>query len=775
MGYWLAPPEAAHRHGFVKRFAAPFWTVDFPRPMMGSVCTTGPHSLRVECCFHRQDDLAGLIWAGEDRADHPLLRYETSRDFRRSRLSFRWRSGGVKALDVPHGPTLTIEGRDAGGAPRIWLVRLWNYASGAPEDALVSLDFADLAGGWAKEDPLFAGDIDRMFISLVAPGYTGAEAPLAAPAEGWAELSQIACEGSGSVLSLGEALVREHRLRIATGYDDLYHLSPERVLRNVVALGYRGLINHYVGMSHYFRLGADGKVDPAAAALNGPCAAWHRDFATRAKGLGFELIWSLSYELLDMHCPEAWKQRAADGSPALTGWEPPSTLLSPAQLQAMAYLQAVAAAFASIAAKAGLRVRFQVGEPWWWVSPAGRICLYDAAAVARFAPVAIADVRGALSAAQVATLDAAGAVLAQSTAALCAAVKNVAGDAETLLLAYLPTVLDARAPEVKRANLPLGWASPALSTSLETGFDVLQLEDYDWASAGAHGGTARGVAEAAARLGYPAERQHYFAGFVLRPEQRDQWHAIAAAAERAFGRGTAEVFVWALPQVLRDGFVWFGPSRSAGQAEEAEVEAFDDVLFPLAIGREASVEPGFSTAIVETAGGAEQRNADWADARMRFDAGPGVRSEAELQELIAFFRARRGAAKAFRFRDPFDDSSSGMTGVPGAADQLLGVGDGARTDFALVKDYGGQERRITRPIPVSVRVSINWVERVGGWTLTPNGMVSFAVPPAEGGEVRAGYRFDVPVRFAEDRLQISRATFMAGEAVTVPLVEVREG
>ena len=664
MGHWLVPEGSGRRDGFVKRFAASLWTVDFPRPMMASLCTpafagagSGSHSLRVDCVFYRQDDLAGLIWASEDRADHPLLRYETSRDYRRCRLSFRWRSGGVKALDVPHGPTLTIEGRDADGAPRTWLVRLWNYASGAPEDAAVTLDFADLRAGYFPGGELvFAGDVDRMFVSLVAPGYGPADAPLAAPAEGWAELSEIKCEGSGSVLGIGQVQVPEHELRIATGYDDLYHLSPERVLRNIVALGYRGAINHYVGMSHYFRLRVDEEVEPGQA-LNGPCAAWHRDFAARAKALGHEIIWSLSFELLDRHCPQAWKQRDADGVPGLTGWEPPSALLSPAHAGAMAYLHHVAAAFAGIAAAAGLRVRFQVGEPWWWVTPdrgpgqaaGGRICLYDEAAVARFAPVPIADVREPLDGAQKATLDAAGAVLAEATAALCGAVQAVAPDAETLLLAYLPTVLDAEAPEVKRANLPAGWASPA--------FDVLQLEDYDWASAGAHGATARGVAAATARLGYSKERQHYFAGFVLRPDQRVQWHAIAEAAERAFARGTAEVFVWALPQVLRDGFVWFGG--------EAEVEAFDDVLFPVSLGREASVEPGFSTAIVETAGGAEQRNADWADARMRFDAGPGVRGEAELAELIAFFRARRGAAKAFRFRDPFDDSSNGMGGAPG--------------------------------------------------------------------------------------------------------------
>ena len=93
-------------------------------------------------------------------------------------------------------------------------------------------------------------------------------------------------------------------------------------------------------------------------------------------------------------------------------------------------------------------------------------------------------------------------------------------------------------------------------------------------------------------------------------------------------------------------------------------QPFDDVDFPIAIGAEASVTPGFSTNVVTSASGYEYRNANWAQARLRFDAGPGVRGDAELGELIAFFRARRGPAVAFRFRDPFDHSSNGMTGVP---------------------------------------------------------------------------------------------------------------
>ncbi len=753
MGHWLAPPGGARTTGQVKRFDARFWTINFPRPMMASATTTGPNALRVEALFYKRNDLAGLIWQAEDVWDHPLLAYETSRDFSRCRLSFRYRSAGVKPLDAVHGPTLTIFGRDAAGADRNWFVRLWNYADGMPEDAEISLDFGALAGGWAADDPVWAGDIDRMFVSLVAPGYDMEDAPLAAPQEGWIELSEIACDGSGSVLAIGDALVPEHGLRIATGYDDLYHLTPARMLRNVLQLGYRGTINHYVGMSHYFAL-VGGEAVPA---LNRPCEAWHADFLARAKALGFEAILSLSYELLDQHCPEAWKQRAGNGDPALTGWEPPSALLSPANAEAMAFLQEIARAFALLALAAGLPVRFQAGEPWWWVMADGRICLYDAAAVAAFDPVPIADVRAPLDAAQRATLDAAGAALAASTAALCAAVRDAAPGAECLLLVYLPTVLGA--PELRRANAPLDWAAPA--------FDVLQLEDYDWTIEGREGASARGVAELAARLGYPVAAQHYFAGFVQAAEDRHLWTRIAAAAGAAARRGTAETFVWALPQVLRDGFVHFGEG-------EGDVEAFDDVRFPVALGREAAVEPAFSTAIVTTAGGAEQRNAEWADARLSFDAGPGLRGEADLHALIAFFRARRGAAAGFRLEDPFDNSSNGMTGAPGAADQLLGLGDGVRTMFPLVKSYGQQVRRITRPVAGTVRVAVDGAEQVSGWTLGDKGVVDFETAPEAGAEVSAGYRFDVPVRFAEDKLSLNRATFLAGEILSVPMIEVRE-
>ena len=413
MRHWLATAADQTRRDWIKRFDARFWTVDFPRPMMASATTPAPRSVRVDLSFQRKNDLAGLIWESADRFDHPLLAYATSRDYRGQTLRFRWvAEGGVMPLDAVNGPTLTIEGRDAAGHFRGWYVRLWNYAVGTATDAIITLDFDKLAGGFllpGEADPVFAGDIDRVFISLVPAAYTGVEAPLPSAVDAAVTLSGIACDGPGSTLAIGDVFVPPHRLRMATGYDDSYNLTPERLLRGIVATGYTTWLNHYVGMSHFFQLAwnaADGRyvVDPARP-LNTAAAAWHRDFAARAAALGFTLIVSLSFELLDQHAPDAWKQRDAAGAPALTGYAPPSTLLSPVSTPAMAWLQSVGRAFVALAVAAGQSPHFQVGEPWWWVGPSHRPCFYDAATTAaylaetgRSVPPRLTDARGTFDA-----------------------------------------------------------------------------------------------------------------------------------------------------------------------------------------------------------------------------------------------------------------------------------------------------------------------------------------------------------------------------------------
>jgi uncharacterized protein (TIGR02217 family) len=727
--------------------------------------------MRVDIELHHAGELVGLIWDSVDTLDHPLLGYETDRDYSHTTLSFRWQSQGVIALDLPNGPTLTIEGRDANGAPRTWFVRLWNYAQGTPTDARISLPFSTVESGFGLPgEPIHPGDIDRMFISLVAPGHIpGSTAPLAERFNGSVVVTEINADGGRAMLKVGDVLLPPHGERLATAYDDNYNLTPARVLRGATGLGYRDDLVHYVGMSHFMRLAQqpDGSLEATTAGeLCTPAVAWHDNFFTLAKAAELEVITSLSYELFDVYCPESWKQRNANGERALTGWVPPSSLLSPANPQAMAWLASVARQFVGLHDDAGLPVRFQIGEPWWWVTRMGEICLYDDLAKVAFGgdPPVITDLSAPMTPAQIALLDAAGALLAQSTASLTAVVRDAAqGDAEVLLLAFTPTILDPARPELFRANLPLGWAAPA--------FDRLQLEDYDWLTGGADASRRTAYALVDERLGYALADQDYLSGFVLDPANAEAfWQKIDRGLDEAADRGIARRYVWAQPQVNRDGY-----TRLAPPPEQA-MDAFDNVHYPFALGRNASVAPEFSTSIAVTASGHERRNSLWSDARLHFDVGPGIRSEAELCELIAFFRARRGPARGFRITDPFDHSSNGMIGVPTMLDQLIAIGDGTRADFQLIKTYGSHEpqvRPITRPRPETLLVSVGGAATTA-WTLSETGTLKFITAPPQGAEVRAGFLFDVPVRFAEDRLDVSAVNFAAGEVPSIPLIELRE-
>ncbi|MGD7473435.1 DUF2460 domain-containing protein [Ralstonia pseudosolanacearum] len=51
--------------------------------------------------------------------------------------------------------------------------------------------------------------------------------------------------------------------------------------------------------------------------------------------------------------------------------------------------------------------------------------------------------------------------------------------------------------------------------------------------------------------------------------------------------------------------------------------------------------------------------------------------------------------------------------------------------------------------------------------------MQFTQAPDIGAEIRAGYAFDVPVRFATDSIRTSMSRFQAGEAPDVPVIEVR--
>jgi uncharacterized protein (TIGR02217 family) len=208
------------------------------------------------------------------------------------------------------------------------------------------------------------------------------------------------------------------------------------------------------------------------------------------------------------------------------------------------------------------------------------------------------------------------------------------------------------------------------------------------------------------------------------------------------------------------------------------VTAFHEVSLPLPFALGASGGPERRVDIVALGSGGETRNTPWAHGRRRYDIGGAVRTLDEIHTLIAFFEARRGRLHGFRFRDPFDNKSCSPSNAVTPLDHVLGIGDGARTAFALTKTYGTGDsayaRPIAKPIAGSVRVAVNGVELTGAQfsVSTATGLVTLSAPPAAGGSVSAGFAFDTPVRFDAERLDLALDGFGAGHAPSVPLIEI---
>ena len=209
---------------------------------------------------------------------------------------------------------------------------------------------------------------------------------------------------------------------------------------------------------------------------------------------------------------------------------------------------------------------------------------------------------------------------------------------------------------------------------------------------------------------------------------------------------------------------------------------FHDIRFPTAISRAAHGGPERRTDVVILGSGAEERNARWADSRRTYNAGYGVRSLDDLHAVIAFFEERRGRLHGFRWRDPLDWKSCPPEQPPTNTDQALGLGDGTRITFELIKTYGQSyapwSRRIKKPVDGSVLVAVAGVAQPLGTHVAIDhltGSIAFQpghIPPS-GSPVTAGFAFDVPVRFDTDKLEVNLQGFRHGAIPQIPLIEIR--
>ena len=172
--------------------------------------------------------------------------------------------------------------------------------------------------------------------------------------------------------------------------------------------------------------------------------------------------------------------------------------------------------------------------------------------------------------------------------------------------------------------------------------------------------------------------------------------------------------------------------------------------------------PRTSTTIVSSSSGAEHANQNWEHPLWRYTLPEAVRDHAVFEAVKDHWLAMRGPAYTWPFRDPLDFASVALAKpntVPtlSMTDQVIRPGDGPAIPFQLQKTYVrgvyNYARKIELPVVSTVLVSVNGVDVSGSnpWTVSrPGGVVTFTTPPTPGQVVRAGFLFDVEVRFESD-------------------------
>ncbi len=208
--------------------------------------------------------------------------------------------------------------------------------------------------------------------------------------------------------------------------------------------------------------------------------------------------------------------------------------------------------------------------------------------------------------------------------------------------------------------------------------------------------------------------------------------------------------------------------------------AFHYIRFPIDIALGARGGPRRKTDVVSLVSGAEERNSLWAASRRYFNAGYGVKSLADMREVLEFFEERRGRFHSFLWRDGFDFSTAPVGSPVTASDQLIGTGDGVTTEFQLVKRYGGSfdpyDRPITKPDPATLVVALDGVPVPSSDFLVDalSGIITFNIAPSVSAVITAGFEFDIVVRFDSDQLDVELSSFDAASIPNIMVVEVLE-
>lgn len=198
----------------------------------------------------------------------------------------------------------------------------------------------------------------------------------------------------------------------------------------------------------------------------------------------------------------------------------------------------------------------------------------------------------------------------------------------------------------------------------------------------------------------------------------------------------------------------------------------DATRLPEYVERGAKGGPKFDTTVLSAVNGVEQRNINRPQSRGEWTIGYGMRLASDWAPVLALHYAQRGRAYGFTFRDWSDDN---------VIDGSIGTGNGTLTTFQLVKVYDVGVRQYVRTILVPDVTTL--VVKIDGTPTTAftnsDGLLTFTSAPANGVVITATFDFFVPVRFADDHIEINVEMATDDQELAaipaVPLIEILPG
>ncbi len=205
------------------------------------------------------------------------------------------------------------------------------------------------------------------------------------------------------------------------------------------------------------------------------------------------------------------------------------------------------------------KLMFQIGEPWWWDGSYsnGAPCIYDELTKSTYKAETGNDVpepyytdyRQPITPEQLPYLQWLGDKLGQSTNYIRDRVKEAYPTSEATLLFFTPQIMNPTSEFLRIINFPINyWIYP--------NYDFVQIEDYDWIINGELDLLPLTLEAATVKLGYPLSVVHYFIGFVNSAYQTWVWASCNIAARNAIEWQIPYIYVWAYPQVIRDGILY---------------------------------------------------------------------------------------------------------------------------------------------------------------------------------------------------------------------------